>query len=110
VTAILLFFQTVGGAFIVSASHSAFVNVLVKVLPCSAPGVDPATVVNTGATDLRKVFSADQVPGILVAYMRGLKIAFAIGLASTGMAFIIITSFQRWNRLNTAAIAGGAAA
>ncbi|OCK75830.1 MFS general substrate transporter [Lepidopterella palustris CBS 459.81] len=63
VTAILLFFQTVGGAFMVSAAQAAFVNVLVKVLPYSAPGVDPATV----------------IPEILVAYMRGLKIAFAIG-------------------------------
>ena len=107
VTAILLFFQTVGGAFMVSAAQAALVNVLVKVLPHSAPGVDPATVVLTGATELRKVFSADQVAGILVAYMRGLKISFAIGLASTGVAFIIITLFQRWNRLNTAAIAGG---
>lgn len=52
VTAILLFFQTVGGAFMVSAAQAAFVNVLVKVLPYSAPGVDPATVVSTGATDL----------------------------------------------------------
>ena len=110
VTAILLFCQTVGGAFMVSAAQAALVNVLVKVLPHSAPGVDPAAVVFTGATELRKVFSAEQVPGILVAYMRGLKISFAIGLASTGVAFIIITLFQRWNRLNTAAIAGGGAA
>ena len=110
VTAILLFFQTVGGAFMVSAAQAAFVNVLVKDLPTQAPGVDLASVVSTGATDLRSVFSADQVPGILVAYMSGLKIAFAIGLASTGVAFIIITLFQKWNRLNTAAIAGGAAA
>ncbi len=110
VTAILLFFQTVGGAFMVSAAQAAFVNVLVKNLASWAPGVDPASVVSTGATDLRNVFSAEQVPGILVAYMSGLKIAFAIGLASTGVAFIIITLFQKWNRLNTAAIAGGAAA
>ncbi len=64
----------------------------------------------SSATDLRRVFSADQVPGILVAYMRGLKMAFAIGFASTGVAFIIITLFQRWNRLKPAAIAGGAGA
>lgn len=107
-TAILLFFQTVGGAFTVSAAQAAFVNVLVKVLPHSAPGVDPALVVKTGATDLRMIFSADQVPGILEAYMRGLKVAFAIGMASTGVAFVVVVLFQRWNRLNTAAIAGGA--
>ena len=110
VTAILLFFQTVGGAFMVSASQAAFVNVMVKVLPRSAPGLNPLAVVNTGATELRKVFPADQVPGILIAYMRGLKISFAIGLASTGMAFVIITVFQKYNKLNTAAIAAGGAA
>ena len=109
-TAILLFFQTVGGALMVSAAQAAFFNVLVKVLPHSTPGVDPETVILTGATDLRKVFSAEQVPGILVAYMRRLKIAFAIGLASTGVAFIIVTLFQRSNRLSPAAIAGGGAA
>ena len=110
VTAILLFLQTVGGAFMVSAAQAALVNVLVKVLPHSAPGTDPMTVVNTGATELRRVFSADQVPGILVAYMRGLKISFAIGLASSAVALIIITLFQKWNRLDPAAIAGGAGA
>lgn len=110
VTAILLFLQTVGGAFMVAAAQAALVNVLVKAPSHSAPGIHPVTVVNTGAMDLRRVFSADQVPGILVAYMRGLKISFAIGLAFSGVAFIIITLFQKWNRLNPAAIAGGARA
>jgi hypothetical protein len=107
-TAIVLFCQTVGGAFMVSAAQSAFVNILVKVLQHSAPGIDSATVVYTGATDLRTAFSEAQLPGILEAYMRGLKISFAIGLASTGMALIVIM-FQKWNRLNTAAITGGGA-
>lgn len=108
VTAIILFFQTVGGAFMVSAAQSAFVNVLVRTLPSTAPTVDPMTVVATGATELRSVFSADQVPGILLAYMRGLKITFAISLGATGLS-LIIALFSRWKRLNTAAITGGAA-
>jgi MFS transporter, DHA2 family, glioxin efflux transporter len=110
VTAILLFFQTIGGAFMVSAAQVAFVNVLVKDIPSLVTGIDPAIVLSTGATDLRSVFSADQVLGVLEAYMRGLKAAFAIGIAATGVAFVIITLFQRWNRLNTAAIANGGAA
>ncbi|KAL1871162.1 hypothetical protein Daus18300_004907 [Diaporthe australafricana] len=108
VTAIILFFQTVGGSFLVSASQSAFVNVLIKTLPFSAPGVDPARVIATGATELRKAFTPEELPGILVAYMHGLKISFAVALASTAMALVVVL-FSKWKRLNTAAITGGAA-
>ncbi|KAK0755832.1 hypothetical protein N5P37_011613 [Trichoderma harzianum] len=107
VTAMLLFLQTLGGAGMVSAAQAGFVNVMINNLPKTAQGVNAALVVSTGATDLRKVFSEDQIPGILVAYMQGLKAAFAIGIASSGIAFITIVLFQRWNKLNTAAIASG---
>ncbi|KAF3771094.1 MFS general substrate transporter [Cryphonectria parasitica EP155] len=109
VTAIILFFQTVGGAFLVSAAQSAFVNILIKTIPYSAPGVDPTLVIATGATELRNVFPAEQVSGILVAYMKGLKISFAIALGATALA-LLIGLFSRWKRLNTAAITTGGAA
>ncbi|KAJ8113440.1 hypothetical protein OPT61_g4434 [Boeremia exigua] len=110
VTAMLLFLQTLGGAAMVSAAQAGFVNTLLKYLPKVAPGIDPAVVVSTGATDLRKVFAEDQIPGILMAYMEGLKISFAIGIVSSGIAFVIIVLFQRWNRLDIVAIAGGGGA
>lgn len=110
VTAIVLFAQTIGGAFLVSAAQAAFVNILLRYLPQDAPNVNPLDVIATGATDLRRVFSQEEVAGILVSYMRGLKDAFAVGLASSALAFIIIAFFQKYNRLNTAAIAGGGAA
>ncbi|EOO00201.1 putative major facilitator superfamily transporter protein [Phaeoacremonium minimum UCRPA7] len=109
VTAIILFFQTVGGAFLVSAAQSSFVNVLTKVLPHSAPNVNPMQVVLTGATELRDVFTPEEIPGILVAYMRGLKISFALSLAATGLAFVISLA-TKLKRLNTDAIKGGGAA
>lgn len=101
-------FQTIGGAFLVSAAQSAFVNVLLKTLPFSAPDVNPFAVVVTGSTELRQVFTPEQVPGILVAYMQGLKIAFSLAIGSTGLALIIVV-FSKWSRLNTAAITGGVA-
>nr|POE74055.1 putative efflux pump gsfj [Quercus suber] len=110
VTAMLLFLQTLGGAAMTSAAQAGFINVMLNHLPTTAPGVNPLLVVGTGATNLRNVFSEDQIPGILMAYMQGLKTSFAIGIASSGIAFFIIVIFQRWNRLNTAAIAGGGAA
>jgi hypothetical protein len=101
-------FQTVGGAFLLSAAQSAFVNVMVKVLRHSAPDIDPSLVIITGATELRDVFTPEQLTGVLIAYMRGIKIAFAIALAGTGMA-LVIGPFARWSKLNTAKITGGAA-
>ncbi|KAL6811973.1 major facilitator superfamily domain-containing protein [Trichoderma sp. SZMC 28015] len=101
VTAMLLFLQTLGGAGMVSAAQAGFVNVMINNLPKTAPGVNPALVVSTGATDLRKVFLDDQIPGILVAYMQGLKAAFAIGIASSGIAFITILFYDRDSKLQS---------
>lgn len=81
---------------------------MLKTLPYSAPGVDPTLVIASGATELRNIFPPEQVPGILVAYMKGLKISFAVALAATGLA-LVVGMFSRWKRLNTAAITGGAA-
>lgn len=92
----------------VSAAQSAFINVLLKTLPFSAPTVDPAVLIGTGATELRTQFTPDQIPGILVAYMHGLKISFAIAVAATGLA-LLIGSFSKWKRLNIAAINGAGA-
>ncbi|PSR85775.1 major facilitator superfamily-domain-containing protein [Coniella lustricola] len=109
VTAMILFFQTVGGAFLVSAAQSAFVNILLKKLPFTAPTVNPATVIATGATELRAVFTPEQVPGVIAAYMDGLKISFVIALGATCMAFVIAL-FSKWQRLNRDAITTGGVA
>ena len=81
-------FQTVGGAFSISAGQAAFVNRLLAALPKTAPGVDPGLVILTGASDLHKVFPPDVLPGVLVAYMVGIKAAFAVAVAFCGMAFL----------------------
>ncbi|KAJ4419205.1 hypothetical protein N0V82_005112 [Gnomoniopsis sp. IMI 355080] len=86
VTATLLFFQTVGGAFSTAAAQAAFVNRLIIALPTKAPGVDPSVVIATGASELRGVFSAAELPGVLQAYMVGIKGSFAVALAFAGVA------------------------
>ena len=109
-TALVMFFQTVGGAFILSGAQSAFVNQLLAKLPEYAPNVDPHIIIATGATQIRTAFPADQVPGILMAYMAGIKVTFAIATAAVGLAFVI-SIFSSWKRLNMEALkaAGGAA-
>lgn len=62
---------------------------MINTLPLTAPGVDAAKVVVTGATQLRKVFTSDQVPGIIAAYMQGINVAFALPIAGNGIACVL---------------------
>ena len=98
ISAMILFFQTIGGAIWISAAQAGFVNKLVARLPTTAPGVSVAKVVATGASDLRTVFTAQELPGILEAYMAGLKIPFAITIACIAAGFVL--SFTpRWENI-----------
>lgn len=106
ITAIILFFQTVGGAFFVSAAQSAFVNQLLKSAPAN---IDPAKIIGTGATMIRHVFPADQVEGVVIAYMAGIKTALIIAVAGAGGAFII-SIFSNFKRLNREAVSSAGAA
>ncbi|KAF2112525.1 major facilitator superfamily domain-containing protein [Lophiotrema nucula] len=109
-TAILLFFQTIGGAFTISASQTAFVNRLVRTAKHTAPGVSPLALIGTGATDIRRVFPAELVPGIVEAYMAGVKVVFALVIGIVGGSFLmsLLVKFKRLN-VEAAKAAGGAA-
>lgn len=65
----------------------------------TAPGVSPTALLATGVTELRLVFPGDQITGVLLAYMEGIRAAFAVGIAMAGMAFLI-SLFSKWNRIH----------
>lgn len=102
ISAITLFFQILGGAFFVSAAQSAFSNKLISRLATTAPGLDPSRILAVGATDLRKAFPATQIPGILLAYMDGLKVAYALVVALVGISFLFAL-MPRWEKLQSGA-------
>jgi hypothetical protein len=90
----------VGGAFTVASAQAAFINRALHALKTTAPDVDASKLITTGASELRKVFTAEELPGVIEAYMRGLKAAFAVSIAFCGLAFIA-TLFVPWERLAT---------
>jgi len=108
VTAMVLFCQTIGGAFFVSAGNVAFSNILLGHVNRYVPNIDPASVVVVGVTEIRKTFPADIVPGIVQAYMDGLRVDYAIAIASSGIA-VLISCLSRWKNLKGKIVAGGAA-
>lgn len=89
VAAMMLCFQTVGGAIWVSATQSIFVNRMLSSLPTLAPGVDLMQVVATGAGQLRNVFGPDQLPGVLASYLEGIKSAHALACAVVGVSLVV---------------------
>ncbi|KAM6508279.1 hypothetical protein FALCPG4_018153 [Fusarium falciforme] len=107
-TAILLFFQTVGGAFLVAAAQAGFLQTMLKSAIKLAPDVSRQQLVLTGATEIRSVFDEQTVPLIIQAYMDGLNVAFIITIACISAAFIV-SFFSPWGRLITKELAGGAA-
>lgn len=84
-----LVFQTLGGAFSLSGAQAGFANRVISALATSAPSVDPKALIATGAAELLQVFSPDQIPGILVAYMTGLKAAFAVAIGMAVISFLL---------------------
>lgn len=73
---------------------------MIYTLPNSAPDVDPASVVTTGATLIWAAFPADQVHGIIVAYMAGIKVALGISIGGAGLGLAICLCSE-WKRLNS---------
>ncbi|KAI0385716.1 MFS gliotoxin efflux transporter glia [Hypomontagnella monticulosa] len=100
VVACVYFFQTLGGAFSIAAGQAAFVNQLIAKLEFSAPTVDPAQVIATGATQLRDVFTPEELPGIIQAYLCGLRAVWAVGIGFSGVA-CLSTAIIPWSRLPT---------
>lgn len=107
-TAMILFCQTIGGAFLTSAGQVAVANTLTKKLPIAAPGVDPAAVAFAGVSQIRQSFSPKDVPGIILAYMDGLKVAYALAIACVGIS-VLVSGASKWKNLKGKVQLAGAA-
>lgn len=107
-SAIIIFIQTIGGAFLVSAGESAFEATLSKKLRQTDPSVDPIKVIGTGATDIRTTFSAEDLPFILRAYVDGIRTAFIVAIALASISCLIALG-AKWQKLQPAETPAAAA-
>ena len=78
--ALMFFFQGIGGSIFISVGESVFTHSLVSQLSTIA-GLDPATIVNTGATDLRNAVPPQVLGALLVAYNAALSDTLKVALA-----------------------------
>ncbi|KAA8564942.1 hypothetical protein MFRU_008g02080 [Monilinia fructicola] len=100
-TAMVLFLQTIGGAFFISVAEAAFANRILHVLPHYAPSVSPTEVFSVGVSELRNVFGKEGVviKGIVESYLQGLKVTYAMAITSAGIA-VFLSLASKWPWIN----------
>lgn len=82
--------QSGSAAYFIVVAQSIFANRMLRAIEASAPQLNPALVIGTGASDLNKVFSGDDLTAVLRAYMTGIKDVFACGLACSAFAVLLV--------------------
>lgn len=104
-TAMVMFFQTLGGALFIAVGQSVFQNGLIEGITTYAPDVSPAAIVGAGATAMRTVLGElgqlDQVDGVIQAYMSGLRDTYRVSMALMVVAFVA-SLFLEWKSVKKA--------
>ncbi|KAL2827943.1 major facilitator superfamily domain-containing protein [Aspergillus cavernicola] len=97
-TAAVMFFQTLGGALFIAVAQSLFQNGLINGIKEYAPSVDPARIVEAGATEMRGVLSdldqLDQLRNVILAFLDGLIDTYRLSLALFCGAFVVALFFE----------------
>jgi hypothetical protein len=109
-TAIMMFSQTLGGALFIAVAQNVFQNQLVKsVAAANIAGLDPALVIQTGATQIQTLIPKQFLPTVLDAYNGALTNAFYVSVAMASLSVVGALSIQ-WNSVKGKKIemAGGA--
>ncbi|KIW92406.1 uncharacterized protein Z519_07390 [Cladophialophora bantiana CBS 173.52] len=89
VTSLTLFCENVGTSIFIAATEAAFTNGLVSALGHHVPQVKPEMIVNTGVTEIRRLFGKNQVPGILRSYLQGCKVSHLVPMACGSAATLV---------------------
>lgn len=87
-TAIMMFAQTLGGALFISVGQNVFQNQLLKNLAKVVPGLNPAIVLATGATEIKDKIPAQFLPGVLHAYNGALTQTWYVSVAMAALSLL----------------------
>jgi hypothetical protein len=86
---LLTFLHTLGGVLMLTFGETIFTNGLRNTIPTDASGVDPKTIVEAGATNIRAIVTnPDTLAGVLAAYSKSIDCVFYLMIACSGAAFL----------------------
>jgi hypothetical protein len=91
-TSMSLFMENCGTVLFVASSEAAFTNGLLSSLAHNLPQVDAKVVLDAGATQIRTLFSGNELEKVLNGYLDGCKTSHVITVACGAMAAAISLS------------------
>lgn len=96
-TAIIIFSQTLGGALFICVAQNVFQNKLVSnIAGANIAGLDPASVVTVGATEVQSLVAEQHLPAVLAAYNGAVTRTFYVSAAMAALS-IIGAALVPWN-------------
>lgn len=108
-TAMVLFIQLLGGAVFVSIGQNIWTNSLISNLEAlNIPDFDPRMVVETGATQLRRLIDPALLPEVLVAYNAAIVKVFQISLVTSCLSLLGAAGME-WKSVKGKQMMAGAA-
>ena len=112
-TAIISFFQSLGGALFIAISQTVFQNGLISAIQVEVPGLPPDLLLHAGATQIRNVLASvrqsDKLREALIAYVKGLTDCYYITVACALVALISACCLE-WKSVKKGGVKKGAAA
>ena len=84
----MFFAQGLGGAVFLAVSQSIFIQELVRRLPIALPAASAQVLVGIGATDLRAIVPAEQLPAVLGAYNGAITTTFFVAVGTAALSVI----------------------
>jgi hypothetical protein len=97
--ALVVFSQVFGGALFLAFAETAFSNSLVAALHKYAPTVDPATVVQAGASNIAHAIPAAELTGVIEAYDLAINHAFYL-VTGAAAATLLFCWGMGWHRVD----------
>ncbi|KKK23522.1 hypothetical protein P175DRAFT_0499634 [Aspergillus ochraceoroseus IBT 24754] len=86
-TAIMMFSQTLGGALFIAVAQNIFQNQLVSQIVAShVQGLDPQTIIDTGATQIQTLIAKQYLPVVLEAYNAALTHTYYVAVAMASLS------------------------
>ncbi|KAK9235157.1 major facilitator superfamily domain-containing protein [Lipomyces kononenkoae] len=87
--AMVLFGQFFGGGVFLALADTDLSSSLLAALPVDAPGANVTAIIDAGASGVRDVVTAEQLPGVIQAYNRAIDNTFYLGTATSAFAAIV---------------------